>query len=326
MKARETVVLGLLAALPSLACAPVPGAGRFVHIAAEEAIIVWDEAAKRQHFIRRAAFDTDAKDFGFLVPTPSKPELAEADDEAFRMLARITADPRLEKLNLAATKAEAPAAVTVLEQKAVAGFDAAVLQATDANALDGWLRQHGYPASAELLEWYKPYVAQGWLITAFKVTGATTKPVRMSFQTERAFFPYREPAAKPGAGKPRTLRVYLLAHARYDGTLGEKGAWPGRVVWSGGIEEKQRAQLLKLAGLPSMAGGGGLWLTEFVDRSSPRPGGDEVWFASGTEQAQLKPPPEPEPATDLRRILFAALVLALALLLGGLHYYYRKRS
>ena len=318
MKARATVIVGLLAALPSLACAPVPGQGRYVHVAAEEAIIVWDEAAKRQHFIRRAAFDTDAKDFGFLVPTPSKPELGEADDEAFGMLAGITVPP--ERARVAA------AAVTVLEQKAVAGFDAAVLQATDANALDGWLRKHGYPASAELLEWYKPYVAQGWLITAFKVAGATTRPVRMSFQTERAFFPYREPAAKAGEAKARLLRVYLLAHARYEGTIGDKGAWPGRAVWSSAIAEEQRSRLLKLAGLPSMAGGGGLWLTEFVDRSSPRPGSDEVWFTRAGEQAPLKPPPEPEPAGTWRIVLVSALVFAFVLLLGGLHYYFRKRS
>src|SRR5262245_52407848 len=49
--------------------------GPSISIAEESAIIVWDPAKKVQHFIRRAAFDTTSSDFGFLVPTPTMPEL-----------------------------------------------------------------------------------------------------------------------------------------------------------------------------------------------------------------------------------------------------------
>ena len=38
----------------------------------------------------RASFATEAKDFGFLVPTPNQPAVEEADDEAFKTLAKIT--------------------------------------------------------------------------------------------------------------------------------------------------------------------------------------------------------------------------------------------
>src|SRR5437016_3719837 len=62
------------------ACAPAPPPGVRVEIADESAIIVWDAAAKTQHFIRRASFATAAHDFGFLVPTPAQPTLAEASD------------------------------------------------------------------------------------------------------------------------------------------------------------------------------------------------------------------------------------------------------
>src|SRR5437764_76847 len=73
------------------ACAPAPPRNVPVAIASETAVIVWDEKGQTQHFIRRASFATEAKDFGFLVPTPTKPTLAEADDQAFAELARITA-------------------------------------------------------------------------------------------------------------------------------------------------------------------------------------------------------------------------------------------
>ena len=72
-------LLGLaLSAGPILACAVVPPVNQPVAIANESAIIIWDSANKTEHFIRRASFQTMAKDFGFLVPTPAQPELAEA--------------------------------------------------------------------------------------------------------------------------------------------------------------------------------------------------------------------------------------------------------
>jgi hypothetical protein len=79
-------LLGSASARPARACAAAPPAGAAVAISAESAIIVWDEATKTEHFIRRASFETSAKDFGFLVPTPAKPELAEASDDAFSEL------------------------------------------------------------------------------------------------------------------------------------------------------------------------------------------------------------------------------------------------
>ncbi|MCI0705568.1 MAG: hypothetical protein L0241_31295, partial [Planctomycetia bacterium] len=35
----------------------------------------------------------------------------------------------------------------------------------------------------------------------------------------------------------------------------------------------------------------GLWLTEFEDHSSPRPGTDEVYFARDADQSELNRPP-----------------------------------
>jgi hypothetical protein len=327
------VILAVCAAAAGLACAPVPGDGRFVHIDTEEALIVWDEAAQRQHFIRRASFETDAKDFGFLVPTPAKPELAEADDRVFRELAAITA-PALRQaakgeMAPKSVPAAAPSAVTLLEQKIVAGLDAAVLEASDAKALDGWLKAHGYPSSPELVAWYEPYIARKWKITAFKVAAGAPKlataAVRMSFQTEKPFFPYREPAVRQAPGtapRDRLLRVYFLADARFGGTIGDKAPWPGTAMWSSVIEPAQLAQLFKLAKLPSHAGGGGRRLTEFEDRSSPRPGTDEVFFQRAADQSALERPALYGGQSSLA--LLVELLAAIVVILGGIWFLVRR--
>lgn len=325
MNRRCVTLAGLLAAIPSLACAPVPGEGKFVHIATEEAIIIWDEGAKRQHFIRRASFDTDAKDFGFLVPTPGKPELGESDDRAFDHLAEITApaveyvDPPSGRQRPLQKAAAAPAAVTVLELARVAGLDAAVLEATDADALHGWLKKHGYPTSPGLKEWYAPYIAANWKITAFKIAAESRKissaAVRMSFQTERPFFPYREPATHHApAYEPRLLRVYFIGEGRFAGAVGGKQPWTGQAVWSNQIDKGQLTKLLKVAKLPAQAGGGARWLTEFEDHASPRPGTDEVYFGRAFDEPLARPPrlvygggPLPLIATAVIALMMAAL-------------------
>src|SRR5579862_9008472 len=89
--ARFCGLLGLLFALAAPApsatgCMAVGSDGRPVRVMDEAAVIVWDAGSHTEHFIRRATFNTAARDLGFLVPTPTKPELASADDGVFRQL------------------------------------------------------------------------------------------------------------------------------------------------------------------------------------------------------------------------------------------------
>jgi hypothetical protein len=232
--------------------------------------------------------------------------------------------------------------VDVLETKRVGDYDAAVLvfrkgdgddsgPKEGAEALAKWLLKHGYettPATAKWLEWY---VQNGWCLTAFKVAGAPNvidgpqpvvpkdanfgkgpplpprdlnlKPIRMSFRTEKPFYPYREPERAPlpaTSHSERKLRVFVAAESRYEGKLGDGAtAWPGRTVWAGtpnpatlggafatanGKPEGAKAPFL----LPASAEG--FTLTEFEDASSPRPGTDEVYFAPAADQAPVERP------------------------------------
>jgi hypothetical protein len=294
------------------------GEGRItpVEIASESAIILWDAASKTQHFIRRASFKTRIPDFGFLVPTPTEPKLSAARDEAFDSLAKITA-PRIIKEKrptggggcvIGCGSAKAPGAaetavgkVEVLQQKRVGGFDTAVLKANDAKALQGWLEKHDYVFTPDLLAWVEPYVKAGWIITAFKIAkdspesmNVATTAVRMTFQTERPFYPYREPEDQRRGGKlaPRLLRVFFLGESRMDGTLGKTGElWPGKVVWANKVSAAQRTKLLEVLDLPEETPPATWYLTEFEDRSSPRPGTDDVFFAPSEDQQPVERPP-----------------------------------
>ena len=230
-----------------------------VEVASENAIIFWDAQNKTEHFIRRATFSASAKgkepvkDFGFLVPTPSQPVLAEVDDKAFDELAKITA-PKIEYQKRPSTPGgamgcgcsttdmavgEAPLAmpaVEVLEEKRVAGYDAKVLKATDAEAITTWLNERGYELRPALTRWLKFYVDKGWVVTAFKIARDPAAPadmaigtsaVRMSFTSDAPIFPYREPDDMRAAKTKRLLRVFFLGDRKMAGELGE-GAALGR--------------------------------------------------------------------------------------------------
>ncbi len=171
------LLTALIPGQPGMACAPAPRPGQFVRIAEESAIIVWDETTRVQHFIRRATFDTEAPDFGFLVPTPAPPSLAEAPDDPFTHLENLIRPKVVDKARYTGIdfmplllgyftlsssdidRAPTSVGVRVLSAQRLAGYDAVVLEAGDAAELNRWLGKHGYASSPSLTEWLTPYVA-----------------------------------------------------------------------------------------------------------------------------------------------------------------------
>src|SRR5690242_15624687 len=78
------------------ACCPVGHSGMPVINADQTMIILWDAATKTQHLIRKASFKSAGDDFGFLVPTPTQPELNESGNDAFPFLQNLT-EPVVER-------------------------------------------------------------------------------------------------------------------------------------------------------------------------------------------------------------------------------------
>lgn len=290
-------------------CAPAFHKGASVRIANESALIIWDASRKTEHFIRRGTFDTSTPDFGFLVPTPSEPELRDADDGVFDWLEELTKPEEIYHLvspgggarrTTVAGAAPAPT-VAVLGEQRVAGFDAVKLKATDTRALLTWLKKHGYDSRPALETWLDRYVKDGWVITAFKIARApgmtgpnvSTKALRMTFKTDQPFYPYREPEdmRSPGAHPGRFLRVFVLATEKVEGSLGKTGsAWPGNTVWADTFPRPPEELMtrLDLMGPPLP---GGLKLTVFEDASSPRPGEEELFFRTAGDPSIVKRPP-----------------------------------
>lgn len=301
------IVAGLMvvAAAPrGLGCCAVARGGSHVVNADQTVIMLWDEARQTQHFIRKADFKTDAADVGFLVPSPSRPQLDESGNQAFAKLAEITAPPVSYgggfPLGCSVAEPLAPRmqGVRVIEEKRVAGFDATVLTARSGDDLVVWLKANDYAYSPAVAEWAKPYLGGDWHFTALKIakdadsssqSNLKAAALRISFRTARPLFPYREPDSGASrsalAAQDRLLRVYFIADARYRGEIEGGRKWSGKTVWSGDITP-HRDELLRALGLPEGTGPAKWWLTEFEDRWPYAKAAGDVYFSRAADQKE----------------------------------------
>ena len=311
----------------AFACSPLLALHGHIDIASESAIIVWDEKTHTEHFVRRAKFNTDQEDFGFLVPTPAQPVLTAVNNGIFDVLddacrpRNVTKRPCIYLpfsilfypcLSYLGGTASAPLAkvptVTILSEGRVGVYEATVIQADNTNVLARWLKVHGYVSRPAVKDWLRSYVRRHWVITAFKVAQKdeehgtpTLNAVDMSFHTSKPFYPYSEPrdmAAISLEQGPRVLRVFVISTERMDGALdGSAFTWPGAPVLAGalrnsdsvlGISQHQLADALHLP--PSMLPPNA-WITAFEDHSSPRPGFVDLAFTASASQTPLLPAP-----------------------------------
>ncbi len=335
----------------------VPGRAD-VEITDETALIIWDSETQTEHFIRNANFVTDAKEFGFIVPTPTRPTLHESGGRVLSNLMKLTA-PRIEYREkkepafrlfapgtgfdllfpvlpyrgegAMAPNSDVTGAVQVIEELSVAGYDAAILKASDPDSLLEWLREHNYASRPELEAWVRVYTEQDWFLTAFRISAATddqaaqtgqagqtgqavARPVRITFQTDRPFYPYREPVADVRVGaeesvseaasqaevsplKHRLLRLFVLADQRMQGTIGESGLQPATTVWAGRLSQREGELIGDLisgstADKTMLVSGRTLYLTELEDHSTPRPGTDELYLKVSADQSLVERPIE----------------------------------
>ncbi|MGC4088099.1 MAG: DUF2330 domain-containing protein [Polyangiaceae bacterium] len=326
-------------------CAPAPPAGERVTTERESALIVWEPDARREHFVRSAVFGSSSKAFGFLVPTPSKPELGEVDDRIFESLRRLTAPAEVSKTELdwvpigctalpftlllarsskSLDDSRLAASVSVLEQKRVAGLDATVLEASNADALVNWLGARGFAFRAELKDWVAPYLSRGWKITAFRYAPdanaapseqLATRALRMSFSTDVPVYPYREPLDQPSV-PGRQLQLFVLASEALRAELdSEPQAWRGELRFAAPtqLDAPLRAAVPNVL-LPSSA-----WLHEFVDASDKRVNAD-LLFEKSADAREVRP----EPVVRVRT-LSVPVFYELPLLFGGVWWWHKRR-
>ena len=279
------------------ACCAASFTGHPVSFGDQLNIIVWDSATHTEHFVRQAFFKSDAEHFGFIAPTPSKPDLSDASEEAFITLVRL--NPELKGGTAGGATTATPAwdlgDVKVVQEKDVGPYHAVTLLATDSNALASWMSKNHYASTPYIRDWTQAYISKGWYLTAFKVRTssgeAATGTVRMSFKADKPFNPYYVPADNVGMGHSN-LTVFFVSDRDYSAKIGNKDPWVNE-RWKAGIPDESRRDLATQLKLSPAAIPAKVQVQVFEDYQFPRVNSEDIFFSpaplSAREKAWMTP-------------------------------------
>lgn len=195
----------------------------------QRAFIKWDPVAKVESISVQPKFEGNAKDFGMLVPTPSRPKIDEMPRDLFRDLSRYTLlfpmpqpmqsglDVRPQaRLAMSAvppsvggsgegmsTPGSAPRKfVQVLETGVVGSLDYKILASNNSSMLFDWLKKNRYSFKGDEPT-LKFYIAKGWVFTVMRIDSKQMKkdpdgkyigeitPTRFTFSCEKCIYPLR---------------------------------------------------------------------------------------------------------------------------------------
>jgi len=318
---RMAIVVGTVLSLSSAqACSGVAGAGVPVLFGDQTNIIIWDDANHVEHFIRNASFRSGAPDFGFIAPTPGKPELSEASQKAFYTLAKLAPNQYSGGGGgmgggMGGLGRERPPEVRVIQEADVAGYHATTVFSTNTRAMYNWMKDRGYVSTPEIEEWIDRYTKKGWYLTAFKVSdkakaAASTGTIRMSFETERPFNPFYVPKTNFLAGQNGTLCVYFVSTGNYDAHYGYSSQTWQTPQWTSLIPKPLADSLAQSVKLDASAIPNRPQVEEFVDSNFPRPAPDDIFFTKRPLPAPVKEdPPAPKPIPPSAFFVLASLPL-----------------
>jgi hypothetical protein len=287
--------------------------GRRPSLAYEQALIVFDAEHRREHFVREIAFRAARDSFGFVVPTPARPEVAALKTSPF---ASLRSDFPFERKGFGAGLrlgagggGMAPGkgrGVQILEITKVGSFTAFVLAATDEAALGKWLAKNGFVSTPRTDAWLAHYVKLKFFYVAMrydppkdsaaKESAPQTKAetMRISFDTPLPYYPYfePEPASPPAASDPRLLEVWLVSHAAFVPVAVREQA--GRARWvrplatGQSYDSDNRERLTSALGteaalLPRSAAP--LRVGRFMDQKRSRTGFGDIVFVPAEKRA-----------------------------------------
>jgi hypothetical protein len=219
-------VLALFASGPSpadAACCYFSAKNADVLQPAQKAFITWDATEKIETFTVQPRFEGNARDFGMVIPTPSRPKLDEMPRDFFKELAVFTI---LKKREYPQSKilprpkykngggryrgaksgkapgSRRPPSVVVLEAGIVGSLDYKIIKAGRADDLYTWLKDHKYTYQGDeaTLDFY---IKKKWFFTVMKIdtmqmkknkdgsfTGDVT-PTRFQFASAKLIYPLK---------------------------------------------------------------------------------------------------------------------------------------
>lgn len=232
------------------ACCYFSAIGQDVNQPAQKAFITWDPAEEIESFTVQPKFEGDARNFGMVVPTPSRPRLYEMPREFFKELAVFTIlrpMPLDKYKRILRGRAKAYGVrgafgtrrdrVRVIESGVVGTLDYKIVVAERSSDLYEWLKDNKYSYAGDEAT-LDHYIRQKWYFTVMKIdpmqqkrrrdgayTGEVT-PTRFTFATAKPIYPLRITQISV----KRQTEVLLYVQAPYKVDM--PGKWSYEPSWT----------------------------------------------------------------------------------------------
>lgn len=162
----------------------------------------------QETLVLSTSYEGDAKDFSWIVPTPSQPEVTKVSKDIFTNLSKLTTEDTVYKMEMPMMAAEGDmglGGVDVLEEKQLGYYDITILKADDKNALYDWFNENGYKYPKEGKYILDDYIRLGWTFTAIKITDdavdsesigndlsyGNIAPLQFVFSTDKIVYPMK---------------------------------------------------------------------------------------------------------------------------------------
>jgi hypothetical protein len=197
------------------ACCYFSALGSDVNQPGQKAFLTWDPEAELESFTVQPKFEGNAADFGMVIPTPSRPRLAEMPRDFFKELAVFTIlKPMpldkykpLNRLFMAAPNAAADgekrrSSVIVVEAGVVGSLDYKIVTAERSDDLYEWLKENRYSYAGDEAT-LGAYIRRKWFFTVMRIDPKQMKrqadgsylgevtPTRFTFNTHALVYPLR---------------------------------------------------------------------------------------------------------------------------------------
>jgi hypothetical protein len=233
------------------ACCYFSAVGQDVNQPAQKAFLTWDPQEEVESFTVQPKFEGNAKDFGMVVPTPTRPRLYEMPREFFKELAVFTI---LRPMSLDKYKSfryrylggmaggGMPAmakrsTVQVLEAGVVGTLDYKIVSAQKADDLYDWLKENKYSYAGDR-ETLDHYIAKKWYFTVMKIDAMQQKrrpdgtfsgdvtPTRFTFASPKLIYPLR--ITQLSVAHQTEALFYVQAPQKMD----LEGKWSYQLSWA----------------------------------------------------------------------------------------------
>lgn len=183
----------------------MPPHGYWIAETDQKAVIVFEN--NTETLILSTNFQGDAKEFAWIIPTPTQPQVDKGPYNIFESLQELTdvydGGNIIYDSPLMMGAPEKTASVRVVEQKKIDIYDISVLEANDNEALYKWLQDndYNYPAYGKAV--LDDYIRNDWYFTAVKIipeslaqatnqlNQGTITPLQLVFSSTKIVYPLK---------------------------------------------------------------------------------------------------------------------------------------